>query len=85
MDGMRCDEKGNLYIARYGKGVVAKVSPKGKLLEEIKLKGEKPTNIAFGGEDGKTIFVTLQDRGYIEQFRVPDAGRSFVMKMKKHE
>lgn len=85
MDGMRCDEKDNLYIARYGKGVVAKVSPKGELLEEIKLKGEKPTNIAFGGEDGKTIFVTLQDRGFIEQFRVPDAGRSFVMKMKKYE
>ena len=65
--------------------MVAKVSPKGELLEEIKLKGEKPTNIAFGGEDGKTIFVTLQDRGFIEQFRVPEAGRSFVMKMKKYE
>ena len=79
MDGMRCDIKGNLYIARYDKGVVAKVSPDGKLLLEIKLKGQKPTNVAFGGIDGKTIFVTCQDRGYIETFRVEYPGRSWDM------
>ncbi len=77
LDGMRCDVKGHLYIARYGKGTVVKVSPEGAVLEEIELKGKKPTNVAFGGKDGKTVFVTLQDRGYIEQFRVSDAGRSF--------
>ena len=36
MDGMRCDVDGNLYIARHGKGTIAKVSPSGKLLLEIK-------------------------------------------------
>lgn len=77
MDGMRCDVKGNLYITRYGKGTVIKVSPKGQILQEIKLKGKKPSNIAFGGKDGKTAFVTLQDRGYIETFRVSDPGHSF--------
>src|SRR4029078_2880314 len=35
MDGMRCDVDGNLYIARHGKGVVAKVSSQGQLLKEI--------------------------------------------------
>ncbi|MCK5468271.1 MAG: SMP-30/gluconolactonase/LRE family protein, partial [Cyclobacteriaceae bacterium] len=68
MDGMRCDVKGNLYITRHGKGTVAMVSPQGKLIREIKLKGSKPSNIAFGGKDGKTCFVTLQDRGCIETF-----------------
>ena len=78
MDGMRCDVEGNLYITRYGKGTVAKLSPEGKLLLEVQIKGKKPSNIAFGGKDGKTAYVTLQDRGYIETFRVEKAGRSFA-------
>lgn len=79
LDGMRCDLKGNLYVARYGKGVIAIISPLGELIYEIKLKGQKPTNIAFGGKDGKTCFVTCQDRGYIEQFRVEHPGRSWSL------
>lgn len=79
MDGMRCDIKGNLYITRHGKGTVAMVSPEGKLIREIKLKGSKPSNIAFGGKDGKTCFVTLQDRGCIESFRVAYPGRSWKL------
>src|SRR6185295_2040111 len=53
MDGMRCDKKGNLYIARYGKGIVSMLSKRGKLLREIALKGSKPTNVTFGGRDRK--------------------------------
>lgn len=78
MDGMRCDVDGNLYITRHGKGTVAKLSPDGALLLEVQMKGKKPSNIAFGGKDGKTVYVTLQDRGFIETFRVEKAGRSFV-------
>ena len=77
MDGMRCDVLGNLYITRYGKGTVAKLSPEGELLLEIQMKGKKPSNIAFGGKDGRTAYVTLQDRGYIETFKVENPGRSF--------
>lgn len=71
LDGMRCDAQGNLYIARYGAGVVVVVSAEGKLLRDIKLKGQKPTNVAFGGTAGKQVFVTLQDRGAIETFTIP--------------
>lgn len=77
MDGMRCDVQGNLYIARHGKGTIAKVSPAGKLLLEIKLNGTKPSNITFGGKDGRTAYVTLQDRGNIETFRVEAPGREW--------
>ena len=77
MDGMRCDTEGNLYIARHGKGVVAKISSKGQLLKEITLLGKKPSNIAFGGPDGRTAYVTLQDRGNIETFRVEAPGREW--------
>jgi gluconolactonase len=70
MDGMKCDPTGNLYIARYDKGSVVKISPKGFILKEIKLKGQKPTNLTFGGKDMKTIFVALQDRGLFEKFEI---------------
>lgn len=77
LDGMRCDVEGNLYVARYGKGVIAIVSPKGKLIKEIILTAKKPTNVAFGGAEGKSVFVTCQDRGYIEMFTAESSGRSF--------
>ena len=77
MDGMRCDQNGNLYITRHGKGTVVKLSSQGVLIKEIKLKGKKPSNIAFGGKDGRTAYITLQDRGYIESFRVEVPGRAF--------
>ena len=80
MDGMRCDVDGNLYITRHGKGTVVKLSNKGVLLKEIIMKGKKPSNIAFGGKDGKTAYVTLQDRVYIEKFQVESPGRSFKKK-----
>lgn len=74
MDGMRCDVKGNIYIARYDKGTIAVVSPKGDLLREYTLTGKKPSNLTFGGPDGKTCYVTLADRGCLEWFRVPEPG-----------
>ncbi|MET1056877.1 MAG: SMP-30/gluconolactonase/LRE family protein [Pedobacter sp.] len=78
MDGMRVDVDGNIYQARYGKGVVAKVSPQGKLLQEIVLKGKKPTNVAFGGKDGRTMYVTIQDEKNLETFRVDKPGREWL-------
>ncbi len=80
MDGMRCDANGNLYITRHGKGTVAILSPQGKLIREIVLKGKKPSNIAFGGVDGKTCFVTIQDRGCLEAFRTEFSGREWSWK-----
>jgi sugar lactone lactonase YvrE len=70
LDGMRTDQQGNLYIARYGKGVIAVISPEGILLREVELKGRFPTNVAFGGNNGKQVFVTMQKRGAIESFLI---------------
>ena len=70
LDGMRTDAKGNLYIARYGKGVVAKVSPDGKLLKEYRLKGEFPTNVTFSQKDPTLLYVTMQKRGAVELIKL---------------
>jgi len=82
MDGMRCDTQGNLYIARFGKGTVVKVSPEGKVIREITLIGKRPTNVAFGGKDGCTMYVTLQDQGNLETFQVDIPGREWKMQLK---
>ena len=77
LDGMRCDLKGNLYLARYDKGVVAVVSPEGSLLREFRLRGRKPSNLTFGGPDGQTCFVTMADRGCFERIRALYPGAGF--------
>ena len=79
MDGMRCDIDGNLYVTRHGKGTVAKLSPEGEVLLEVELTGKLCTNIAFGGDDGRTCYVTLADRGNVEVFRADRPGRSWQL------
>ncbi len=69
LDGMRCDQYGNLYVCRYGKGTIAIFSPDGALIREINLKGETPSNITFG-PDYQHIYITLADRGCIETLNV---------------
>jgi sugar lactone lactonase YvrE len=83
LDGMRCDIKGNLYITRHGKGTVVCINHKGKRVTEIQLKGTKPSNITFGGKDGKRAYVTLQDRGMLESFLVPFPGQDWFRFQKK--
>lgn len=77
MDGMKCDREGNLYITRYGLGTIAVVSPRGELLREVQLQGKNCSNLVFGGSDGRTVFVTLQDRKGIEKFRNNIPGKGY--------
>lgn len=76
-DGMKCDKAGNLYVARWGKGTIVVLSPAGKEIREIPLTGKQCSNLTFGGKDGKTVFVTLQDRKCMEMFRVAIAGKRY--------
>ncbi len=77
LDGMRCDRDGNLYVTRHGGGTVAILAPDGTISREVRLKGRLPSNVAFGGRDGRTVFVTVQDRGAIEAFRSAIPGREY--------
>jgi sugar lactone lactonase YvrE len=73
-DGMRCDVAGNLYITRYGKGTVAVLSPNGDILREIDVLGKSPSNLCFGGPDGKTVYVTEVTKQRLVSFRVDQPG-----------
>jgi sugar lactone lactonase YvrE len=78
-DGMRCDAKGNLYVTRYGKGTVVILSPEGKILKEIDVLGAKPSNLCFGGPDGRTVYVTEVEHTRLVQFRVEHPGLSWTL------
>jgi len=73
-DGMRVDIEGNLYVTRHGKGTVAVISPGGKVLREIDVLGTRPSNLCFGGPDGRTVYVTEVDHRRLVQFRVDRPG-----------
>jgi gluconolactonase len=73
-DGMRVDVDGNLYITRYGKGTVVKLSPQGEVLQEIDVLGKQPSNLCFGGPDGRTVYVTEVEHRRLVQFRVDRPG-----------
>jgi sugar lactone lactonase YvrE len=75
VDGLRTDRAGRLFVARPGNGTIAIVSPDGKILREVALQGQYPTNLTFGGPGGRTVFVTQVDGGFIEAFRTDVPGR----------
>src|ERR1700733_14505551 len=75
IDGLRTDTEGNLFVARIRKGTIAVLSPQGKLKREITLNAKEPTNLAFGGSDGRTVFVTQRQGGFVESFRTNHPGR----------
>jgi gluconolactonase len=82
-DGMRCDADGNLFITRYGKGTVAVLSPEGKVLREIDVLGKSPSNLCFGGPDGRTVYVTEVTKQRLVQFRVEKPGLAWKRWQKK--
>lgn len=59
-DGIRTDEKGNIYVA--AKAVFA-YSPQGQPIGKIELP-ETPSNLAFGDGDLETLFITARSTLY---------------------
>lgn len=57
LDGVKVDERGNLYVS--GPGGLWILSPAGKHLGTI-VAPEHPHNLAWGDEDGKTLYLTAQ-------------------------
>ncbi|CAL76424.1 Putative gluconolactonase [Bradyrhizobium sp. ORS 278] len=79
IDGLRTDISGRLLVARILKGSIALLTPDGRIVREIALKAKEPTNLAFGGSDGKTVYVTQRQGGFIESFRTDVEGREHCL------
>lgn len=82
-DGMRLDMEGNLYIAA---GIMAPrgphettdvtpgiyiVTPEGQVKERIPIQEDVLTNLAFGGKDGKTLYITAGKTLFTTRVSVP--------------
>lgn len=82
-DGMRLDQQENLYVAA---GVMAPrgdhetaqtppaiyvISPQGALLGRLPIFEDVLTNLAFGGRDGRTLYVTAGKSLFQTRTRVP--------------
>lgn len=66
-DGMAFGQDGNLYVAHYGKGVVAVISPAGKVIAELSTGGTNPTNVAFWASN---LYVTEVEKGQVLRLEV---------------
>jgi signal peptidase len=75
VDGLRTDIDGRIYLARLSAGTIAIIGADGSLQREVSVSGKQPTNLTFGGPDGKTVFVTQKEGRFIEAFRVDRPGR----------
>jgi gluconolactonase len=71
-DGIRCDEKGNVWSSA-GDGVQV-FAPDGKLIGRIPVP-ESPANLCFGGAEGTTLFITAQTSLYAIRTNVRGAQR----------
>jgi gluconolactonase len=76
-DGLAMDEDGNLAVAHAGLGSVWLFSRYGEPLYRIRscTPGRMTTNLAYGGADRRTLFVTESATGSILKAALPTAGR----------
>jgi gluconolactonase len=56
-DGLKCDSEGNVYCTAPG-GIFIH-DPSGKVLARIKTPGHHPTNIAWGDDDWRSLYITM--------------------------
>ena len=56
-DGMKCDVEGNVYCT--GPGGIYVHEPDGKVLARIRTPGHHPTNIAWGDDDWRSLYITM--------------------------
>ncbi|WP_321474137.1 glycosyl hydrolase family 28-related protein [uncultured Paludibaculum sp.] len=68
-EGVAVDARGNVYLAA---GQIYVYSPAGVLIDTIEVP-ERPVQLAFGGKDGKTLFIAA--RSSIYAVRTLNAGR----------
>ena len=80
-DGLAVDHDGAVWIALWGGRAVRRYTPDGRLDRVVPIPADHVTACAFGGRDGRTLFVTTA-AGYIapgDRARQPLAGSLFAV------
>jgi gluconolactonase len=62
-DSLAVDGDGWVCVATLGQGGITCVAPDGSAAEHLSLPDSMVTNICFGGDDGRTAYITSSGRG----------------------
>lgn len=77
-DGLALDEDGGLLVCHVGIGVW-RFDRRGRPTHLVEApEGSLWTNLAFGGADGRSLFITDSASGTIQRARMPVAGRAMA-------
>lgn len=79
-DGLSIDAAGHIWLAIWGGSVVLRIdSQTGEIIDRVELPVTQVTCCVFGGEDGKTLFITSAHAGLSEEqvAAQPHAGSIF--------
>lgn len=75
-DGLALDEAGGLAVAHVGLGTVWVFDARGEPKYRVRSCAEShTTNVAYGGPDGRTLFITESGSGTILKARLETAGK----------
>lgn len=79
-DGLAVDDDGGVWVALWGGGCVRRYSPGGALDRVVAVPAEHVTACCFGGDDGRSLYVTTAsiELSAEERRRQPLAGSVFV-------
>jgi gluconolactonase len=61
-DGLKVDSRGNIWTS--GPGGIRIINPQGKVLGQIRTPDTAQANIAWGGKDGRTAYITATGNVY---------------------
>ena len=73
-DSLAVDGDGNVCVATLLTAAITVFSPEGEILEQVPTEDPLTTNIAFGGEDLRTAYVTLSGSGRLGAVEWPRPG-----------
>lgn len=82
-DGAAIDMEGCYWSAQYEGGRVLRFSPDGEIIGVVHVPVLRPTMIAFGGADLRTLYITSAREGATEEelARQPQAGGIFAVRL----
>ena len=77
-DGMDFDVEGNLLVAHWKGSSIDVFDPQGSAIERIETPFDRPSNVHFGGEDGKSIYITELSNGAVWRTTWRCAGQNVI-------
>jgi gluconolactonase len=74
LDSLAVDAEGNICVGTLVNGGITIISPDGSHIEHVAMPDPLTTNIAFGGEDLRTAYITLSATGRLVSTDWPTPG-----------